>query len=93
MANNNRITINKLSDANKFAIPGLVETTYNMELEGTYVQMGQFIADLEALDNIIKIHYIDITPAQTAGKGKDAGGISRYRITLELSIYKVAKEA
>ena len=93
MANNNRITINKLSDANKFAIPGLVETTYNMELEGTYVQMGQFIADLEALDNIIKIHYIDITPAQTAGKGKDAGGISRYRITLELSIDKVAKEA
>lgn len=95
MANSNRITINKLSDANKFSLPGLIETTYNMELEGTYVQMGQFITDLEALDNIIKIHYIDVSPAQAAGKNTPTSesAVSRYRITIELSIFKVIKEA
>lgn len=93
MANDNRITINKLSDSNKFSLPGLIESTYNMELEGSYVQMGQFIADLESLDNIIKIHYIDVSPTQAAkDKSVTTDGVSRYRITIELSIFKVKKE-
>jgi len=93
MAHNNRITINKLSDANKFSLPGLIETTYNMELEATFVQVGRFISDLEALDHIIKIHYIDISPSQISDKNvpTEAGAESRYKVNLELSIFKVKK--
>ncbi|MDP2172935.1 MAG: type 4a pilus biogenesis protein PilO [Candidatus Cloacimonadaceae bacterium] len=95
LAHHRRITINKLSDANKFSLPGLIETTYNMELEATFVQMGQFVSDLEALDHIIKIHALDITPAQISDKDKSklANTESRYRVTIELSIFKVKKEA
>lgn len=92
MAHENRITLNKLSDSNKFTLAGLIETTYNMELECTFVQFGQFVADLESLDNIIKIHYIDISPAQVQDKNEpEQGGVSRYRVTLELSIFKVKR--
>jgi Tfp pilus assembly protein PilO len=92
MANDNRITINKLSDANKFTLAGLIETTYNMELECTFVEFGQFVSDLEALDNIIKIHYIDVSPAQTSDKNTpEKGAVSRYRVTVELSIFKVKR--
>lgn len=95
LAHERKIAINKLSDSNKFSLPGLLETTYNLELEATFVQMGQFLSDLEALDNIIKIHAIDITPAQTEDSNRKTvdTAVSKYRIMLELSIFKVKKEA
>lgn len=95
LAHERKITISKLSDANKFSLPGLLETTYNLELEATFVQMGQFLSDLEAQDNIIKIHHIDITPTQDQeGKAKTIDtSVSRYRIMLELSVFKVKREA
>lgn len=95
LAHERKITIDKLSDSNKFSLPGLLETTYNLELEATFVQMGQFLSDLEALDNIIKIHSIDITPAQIQEnrvRTQDTS-VSKYRILIELSIFKVKKEA
>ena len=95
LAHERKITINKLSDSNKFSLPGLIESTYNLELEASFVQMGQFLSDLEAQDNIIKIHAIDITPAQAQeSKLKTVDtAVSRYRIMIELSIFKVKKEA
>jgi len=95
MAHNRSITLNKLSDTNKFAIPNLIETTYNIELEATFVQVGQFISDLEAIDNIIKIHLLDITPSQVMDKDKAlqaANAASKYRVAIELSVFKVKKE-
>ncbi|HPV15154.1 MAG TPA: type 4a pilus biogenesis protein PilO [Candidatus Cloacimonadota bacterium] len=93
LAHDRKISINKLSDSNKFSLPGLIETTYNLELEGTFVQMGQFLSDLEALDNIIKIHYIDVTPSSEGDKKTEDYAVSKYKIMLELSIFKVKKEA
>lgn len=92
MAHQRKITINKISDTNKWSLPNLIESTYNLELEATFVQTGQFISDLEAQDNIIKIQTLDISPAQAANDTKVAGE-SRYRVILELSIFKVKKEA
>ncbi|MCB5261636.1 MAG: hypothetical protein M0Q16_06585, partial [Candidatus Cloacimonetes bacterium] len=94
MAHQRQISINKMSDTNKWSLPNLIETTFNLELEATYVQIGQFISDLESQDNIIKIQTLDISPAQITDKdGKDANAPSRYRVLLELSIFKVKKEA
>ncbi|GAB1469107.1 hypothetical protein MASR2M64_18870 [Candidatus Cloacimonadota bacterium] len=92
IADQRAIQINKLSDSNKFSLPGLIESTYNLELEASYVQIGQFISDLESLDNILKIHALDVSPAQVSDKQVAAAGASnRYRVTIELSIFKVKK--
>lgn len=94
LSHNRRINLNKLADTNKFSLPNLIETTYNIELEATFVQTGQFISDLEALDNIIKIHSLDISPAQIRDTDKNAaaGAPSKYKVTVELSVFKVKKE-
>ncbi len=92
LADQRSIQINKLSDSNKFSLPGLIETTYNVELEASYVQIGQFISDLEALDHVLKIHALDVSPAQVSEKqSKEQGTTNRYRVTLEMSIFKVKK--
>ena len=91
MAHQRKIEINKLSDTSKHSLPNLIETTYNLELEATFVQIGQFISDLEAQDNIIKVQTLDISPAQQTGD-ETPGADSRYRVLLELSIFKVKKE-
>ncbi|MEN6444625.1 MAG: type 4a pilus biogenesis protein PilO [Candidatus Cloacimonas sp.] len=94
MADQRNIAINKLSDSNKFTLQGLVETTYTMELEASYVQIGQFISDLESMDNIIKIHSLDISPLAASEKDVAAeNGPNRYRVSLELSVFKVKREA
>ncbi len=95
LAHNRRIQINKLVDTNKFSLPNLIETTYNIELEASFIQMGQFISDIEALDNIIKIHFLDISPSYVGDKDPNAaaGAPSKYRVTVELSVFKVKKEA
>ncbi len=92
---NNQMKLIKISDSNKFAEAGMIETTYNLELEGTFQQMGQFISAIEAQNNIIKIQFLDISPTQAASKNTtvDPNAPNKYRITLELSIFKVKKEA
>lgn len=93
LADQRSITISKLSDANKFSFQGLIETTFTMELEASYVQIGQFISDLESLDNILKIHYFDISPIQSSTRDTTVkSGPNRYKIALEFSIFKVKKE-
>ena len=94
MAHQRSISITRLADSNKFSLPGLIETTYTLELEATYVQVGQFVSDIEAMDNLIKVHSLDISPIQVNTKRTNAtGGANRYRVTLELSIFKVKQEA
>jgi Tfp pilus assembly protein PilO len=94
MAHQRSISITRLADSNKFSLPGLIETTYTLELEATYVQVGQFVSDIEAMDNLIKVHSLDISPIQVNTQRTNAtGGANRYRVTLELSIFKVKQEA
>ncbi len=94
LAHQRSISLTKLVDSKKFSLPNLIETTYTIEMEATFVQTGQFVSDLEALDNIIKIHSIDITPAQENDKDKanDKTSVSKYRVSIELSVFKVKKE-
>lgn len=101
-----------LADRNKIAVlaiypkeiqtgVNLVEQQYILELNTTYVQLGQFLANLEALDNIVKINTLDVMPLTDAESGK-AGSqtavqtgprIARYKVALELSVFKVQREA
>lgn len=91
----NRLRMIKISDTNKFGEAGLIENTYNMELEGTFQQIGQFLAELERQNYIIKIQFLDISAAQVIGRETEQpkDSVNRYKMTLEMSLYKAKKEA
>ncbi len=79
-----------------FADASMLEQQYILELNCTYIQTGQFLSELEGMDNIIKINTLDVTPiqVQNAKTGKsDVSQATRYKVTLELSVFKVVKEA
>lgn len=97
-----------LADKNKIAVLAIipkeiqsslhiVEQQYIIELNTTYIQLGQFLSNLEALDNIVKINTLDVMPLTESGsdKGQKTTGprIARYKVALELSVFKVQREA
>jgi hypothetical protein len=46
------------------------------------------------MDNILKIHALDISPLQASDKEVTAANApNRYRVTLEFSVFKVKREA
>ncbi|MBN1948540.1 MAG: type 4a pilus biogenesis protein PilO [Candidatus Cloacimonetes bacterium] len=70
------------------------EHLYTMEINCTFVQMGQLLSDLESFDNIIRVKTLDVRP-QTEDKKTfyDEQQETHYKVTLELSTYKIVKEA
>ena len=72
----------------------LVEQQYTLILNCTFVEMGQFLSEMESFDNIIKIKTLDITPLKKDKKGDngDTEIATRYKVTLELSTLKIIKE-
>lgn len=72
-----------------------LEQLYTMELNCTFIQMGQFLGDLESFDHIIKVKTLDVRPVDTDFKETITGEApaTRYKVTIELSVYKIVKEA
>jgi archaellum biogenesis ATPase FlaH len=73
----------------------LLEQQYTLILNCTFVQMGQFLSKLESFDNITKIKLFDVSPIST---DKKEGEVeiqeeTRYQVTIELSVFKIIKEA
>jgi archaellum biogenesis ATPase FlaH len=99
-----------LADQNKIAVLAiypkevqsslnLVEQQYIMELNTSYVELGQFLSNLEALDNIVKINTLDVMPLTTTETGPTSKTSTttgprsaRYKVAIELSVFKVQKE-
>jgi len=76
------------------SIKYLLEQQYTLVLNCTFVQMGQFLSQLESFDNIIKIKVFDVSPISTDKKeGSELQEITRYQVTIELSVFKIIKEA
>ena len=70
------------------------EQQYTLELDCTYIQIGQFLTDLEALDNIQKIDTFSVRPMRKESNMEyDDNQETHYKITLQLSTYKIVKEA
>lgn len=84
-----------LEIAPKHPEPGMAETTCSLHLRGTFARMGQFIAELEALDQIVRIRYLDISPVQPEEieQPEDPESPDSYLIALEFSLLKVVKGA
>lgn len=72
----------------------LIEQQYTLILNSTFVQMGQFLSKLESFDNIIKIKTLDVSPINIERKSNDEiDAVTRYQVTIELSTFKIIKEA
>lgn len=77
------------------SVKHLIEQQYTLILNCTFVQMGQFLAQLESFDNITKIKLFDVSPISLDKKEGNVAAqeITRYKVTLELSVFKIIKEA
>ncbi|MCB5230532.1 MAG: type 4a pilus biogenesis protein PilO [Candidatus Cloacimonas sp.] len=73
-----------------------VEHNYVMDIMSTYVQLGKFLAQIEKMDNIVKINTLDVK-AVRGGRETDyeeqGNQVTQYRVVLELSVFKIVKEA
>ena len=94
-----------LADKYKIAVNSLIpkyvdsygkyfsEQMYTFELDCTYIQLGQFLSDMESYDNILKVKTLEVSPLQSEKNADyDEGLETHYRVTLQLSAYKIVKE-
>ncbi|MDP8204930.1 MAG: type 4a pilus biogenesis protein PilO [Candidatus Tenebribacter mawsonii] len=72
----------------------LVEQEYTLSVACTFVQMGQFLSELESFDHIIKINTLDVRPMKEDKNSSFEEIIeTRYKVTFELSVFMIIKEA
>ncbi len=69
----------------------LVQQQYSFMLNCTYVQLGKFLTELESFDQIIKISSLDVSPISSS-KEKELTE-TRYKVAIQLSTFKIIKEA
>jgi Tfp pilus assembly protein PilO len=94
LANNYHIAIHSVFPKVAFAQGRILEQQFSMELETTYVQLGQFLASVERYEYLLKVNSLDVRP-QTDKYREDANGNREtlYRVALDMSIFKIVKEA
>jgi len=68
---------------------------YTLELVCTYVQLGKYLSDLESFNHIIKVKTLEVQPLTKTKSESSAteNNETRYKVTLELSVIKILKEA
>ncbi len=95
-----KIPVESLSPKESYSPGKVMDHQFTLVLTCTYVQLGQFITKLERTDKIIRIDAIDVTPLRQEKKTLQEQDSAvqeeeqtRYRVTLELSLFKVRKEA
>jgi Tfp pilus assembly protein PilO len=72
----------------------LIHHLFTLEINCTFIQLGQFMSDMESFDNIIKVKTLDVRPVTVKSKGvTDLDTETKYKITLEILSYKIVKEA
>ena len=72
----------------------LVEQGYTLTVACTFVQMGQFLSELESFDHIIKVNTLDVRPMkEDRNETFDEITDTRYKVTFEISVFKIIKEA
>jgi Tfp pilus assembly protein PilO len=72
----------------------LIHHLFTLEINCTFIQLGQLLSDMESFDNILKIKTLDVRPVTIKSKGEtDLDKETKYKITLEILSYKIVKEA
>ena len=74
--------------------PNLVEHQFVLDIMCTYVQLGQFLTQIESLDYIVRVNTLDVKPIRSGETGFEVDGeiVTQYRTIVELSVFKIVKE-
>ncbi len=98
------IPIESLTPKEVFSPGKVLQHQFTITLDCTYVQLGKYITKLEKSDQIIKVGLIDVKPKRIDEKAKrlkaelgeeasDEEDVTRYIVTLDLTTFKIRKEA
>ena len=71
----------------------IVEQSYSLQIICDYVQLGKFLAELERFDYIMKLNTLDVKPVHGKRDSAPSVGATRYKVAIELSTFKIIKEA
>lgn len=85
-----------LPRASHSSSPNLIEHNFVMDIMCTYVQLGRFMTQIESMDYIIKVNTLDVKPVRGGRETdfeQDGEVVTQYRVILELSLFKIVKEA
>jgi len=95
LANMYKIAVNSMFPKVVYSQGKILEQEYVMDVTCTYIQLGQIISSMESSDNIIKIKTIDVRPIKSDDKTskEDLEQTTRYKVVIELSTFKIVKEA
>ncbi len=88
-----RISVLSLFPRISYSSNKVLEQQFTIEIECTYVQLGQFLTSLEAYDYILKVNMLDIKPVSGNKEIQKLDGETLYRVTIEVSIFKIVKES
>jgi cell division protein FtsL len=87
-----RISVVGLFPKISYSSSKVLEQQFTVEIECTYVQLGNLLSSIEAYDYILKVNTLDVSPMSTSKELSKLDGETLYRISLELSIFKIVKE-
>ena len=76
-----------------FAQNRILEQQFSIELECTYVQLGQYLTAIESYDYLVKVNTLEVRPQADKFAEVDGNRQTLYRVVLDLSIYKIVREA
>lgn len=95
LADKHKIAVHNSMPRSVHSTGSLVEHQFTMELMCTYVQLGRFLTEIEGMDHIIKVNTIDANPIRREEGGFEFEGDvqTQYRVILDLSAFKIIKEA
>jgi hypothetical protein len=76
-----------------FAQNRILERQFSIELECTYVQLGQYLTAIESYDYLIRVNTLEVRPQADKFAEIDGNRQTLYRVVLDLSIFKIVREA
>jgi hypothetical protein len=94
-ADRHQIAVHSLVPRPMFSAANRIEHQFVMDFMCTYVQMGRFLTMIESMDHVIKVNTLDVRPERRPEQAVDSESeqVTKYRVILELSIFKIVKEA
>lgn len=93
LADEYRIAVHALFPKVSFLAGNTLEQQFAVELECTYIQLGQFLASIERYDYLVKVNTLDVRSQGNREKIIDGERHTLYRVVLDLSIFKIVKES
>jgi hypothetical protein len=93
LADTYKIAVHALFPKVSFLAGNLLEQQFALELDCTYIQLGQFLASIDRYDYLIKVNTLDVRSQGSKERIVEDNRQTLYKVILDLSIFKIVKES